>query len=192
LAISSAAKAGLVLFFGTVQFGILLIVAEALLPTYSDSVNYISDLGATSPASMIFNPSIILFGLLVMVAAYYLNRAFRWMPLTCLIVISGIGLIGVGVFPEPFPFDLHGVFSVLAYLFIGLSAVVAARFQKKPLFYFSIVLGLITLVALVLYGAGIYLGLGPGGMERMIAYPALFWLFGFGGHLMAFEDNKPQ
>jgi len=29
-----------------------------------------------------------------------------------------------------------------------------------------------------------FLGLGPGGMERMIVYPALMWLAGFGGHLV--------
>jgi len=31
--------------------------------------------------------------------------------------------------------------------------------------------------------------LGAGGMERMIAYPALLWVIGFGGHLMGLEDN---
>ncbi|MCX9076244.1 MAG: hypothetical protein OIN88_16610 [Candidatus Methanoperedens sp.] len=42
-----------------------------------------------------------------------------------------------------------------------------------------------TLAALVLYGSDIYLGLGPGGMERMIAYPVLLWGTGFGGYLMS-------
>jgi hypothetical protein len=30
---------------------------------------------------------------------------------------------------------------------------------------------------------GITLGLGMGGIERMIAYPILLWGLGFGGHL---------
>ena len=63
-----------------------------------------------------------------------------------------------------------------------------ARLQKKPMLYFSIVLGLVTLVALVLYIGSEYLGLGPGGMERMIAYPVLLWAIGFGGHMMATDE----
>jgi len=62
-----------------------------------------------------------------------------------------------------------------------------------------------TLAALALYSIGIvtsgsitstealdssfYLGLGPGGMERMIVYPALMWLAGFGGHLATKKET---
>jgi hypothetical protein len=38
------------------------------------------------------------------------------------------------------------------------------------------------------YDSFFYLGLGPGGMERMIVYPALMWLAAFGGHLF----TKPE
>ncbi|HKT21030.1 MAG TPA: hypothetical protein VJR06_00195, partial [Nitrososphaerales archaeon] len=82
----------------------------------------------------------------------------------------------------------HGIFSLIVFLFAGLSALLTARLQKKPLFYFSIVLGVFTLVALVLYVGGDYLGLGAGGMERMVVYPVLVWSIGFGGHLMALDD----
>jgi hypothetical protein len=68
---------------------------------------------------------------------------------------------------------------------------------KRPFSLISIVLGVMTLGALALfslgiiasgsitsdiaYDSGFYLGLGPGGMERMIIYPALMWLVGFSG-----------
>jgi len=71
----------------------------------------------------------------------------------------------------------------------------------KPFSHISIVLGAMTLTALILFSAGIiasgsltstnaynssfYLGLGPGGMERMIVYPSLMWLGAFAGHLLA-------
>ena len=55
--------------------------------------------------------------------------------------------------------------------------------------YLSIILGLATLAALFLFVGGINLGLGVGGMERMIVYPALLWAVGFGGHMMATEDS---
>jgi hypothetical protein len=45
---------------------------------------------------------------------------------------------------------------------------------------------------MVLYGVNINLGLGVGGMERMIAYPILVWGTGFGGHLIAQGERQPS
>jgi hypothetical protein len=36
----------------------------------------------------------------------------------------------------------------------------------------------------------IYVGLGVGGMERMIVYPILIWMIGFGGFLSAFSEKS--
>lgn len=197
MALSNAAKAGVALFLGAVQFGIFLIVAEALYPGYSVSINYVSDLGATCPTSAtcviiqptatIFDTSIILLGLSILVAAFFLQRAFHWTPASLLIAVAGIGALGVGFFPETTGI-VHSIFSLIVFLFAGLSAIVTARFQKKPLFYFSVVLGFATLVALLLYVDGDYLGLGAGGMERMVVYPVLLWAIGFGGNLMGVES----
>ena len=37
--------------------------------------------------------------------------------------------------------------------------------------------------------ADTFLGLGKGGMERMIAYPALLWAVGFGGYLIGYSGD---
>jgi hypothetical membrane protein len=199
MALSNASKAGTAIFIGAVQFSIALILAEIYYPGYNVSSNYISDLGATcpgsltvgcvinQPTSMIFNSSIILLGLLILVGAYFLHRAFRDRPATVMIALAGIGALGVGLFPETTGV-WHSIFSLIVFLFAGLAALVTARFQKKPLFYFSIILGLFTLAALVLYIGGDYLGLGPGGMERMVVYPTLIWSIAFGGHMMGLDD----
>ncbi len=201
MALSNAAKAGATIFVGAVQFGIFLIVSEILYSAYgtggySVASNYVSDLGANCPNSgacyippsaMLFDASIAILGLLIILGAYFLHRAFRWMPATGLVAIAGIGALGVGLFPETTGI-WHSIFSLIVFLFAGLSAIVTARFQKKPLFYFSIILGVGTLVALLLYVGGTYLGLGAGGMERMVVYPVLLWAVGFGGHLMGMED----
>lgn len=194
MALSNASKAGAAIFLGAVQFSVGLILAEIYYPGYSVANNYVSDLGATCPASLpctiyqptstIFNTSIILLGLLILVGAYFLNRAYHWAPATILIALAGVGALGVGLFPETTGI-WHSIFSLIVFLFAGLSAIVTARFQKKPMFYFSIALGLATLIALLLYIPGEYLGLGAGGMERMVVYPALVWSIGFGGHMMA-------
>jgi len=201
MAISNASKAGVAIFIGGVQFSIFLILAEINYPGYNVSTNYVSDLGATCPSSgacvineptsMIFNASIALLGLLILLGAYFLQRAFRLTPATVMVALSGIGALGVGLFPETTGI-VHSIFSLIVFLFAGLAALTTARFQKKPMFYFSIILGVFTLVALLLYVGDAYLGLGPGGMERMIVYPALVFSIGFGGHMMATEDwTKP-
>ena len=211
LGLSNAAKAGVAVFVGSVQFGICLILSEIIYSTsgplgtsgsgnttgyiYSVANNYVSDLGANCrtactsvPSGYLFDSSIALFGVLVIVGAYFLQKAYQWRPATIMVALAGVGALGVGLFPETTGI-WHDIFSLIVFLFAGLSALVTARFQMKPMFYFSILLGLGTLVALVLYIGGAYLGLGPGGMERMVVYPALLWAVAFGGHLMALDDK---
>ncbi len=197
MALSNASKAGVALFAGAVQYSIGLILAEIYYPGYNVSTNAVSDLGANctpspcqiyQPTSTIFNSSVILLGLFVLVGAFFLQRAFHWKPATVMVGIAGIGAMGVGLFPETTGV-WHGLFSLIVFLFAGLSAVVTARFQKRPMSYFSIILGLLTLAALVLYVGGNYFGLGPGGMERIVVYPVLVATIAFGGHLMAMDET---
>lgn len=200
MALSNAAKAGVAIFVGAVQFGFFLIVAEAYYPGYNVASNYVSDLGADctsggvciiyQPTSLIFNTSIALLGLLILLGAYFFHSAFHWKPATGLIALAGIGALGVGTFPETTGI-WHEIFSIIVFLFAGLAAVVVSRFVRKPLSYFSIILGLVALVALLLFLGGVDFGLGVGGMERMIVYPVLLWAIGFGGYLMGMED-KPK
>jgi len=166
-------------------------LAEQFYPGYSVSMNYISDLGATcnstcnivQPSSMIFNSSVILLGLTIILGAYFVHRAFGAKLLTAFLILAGVGAMGVGLFPETAGI-LHSVFSLITFLFGGLSAIAAYKIEKSPLNYFSVILGIVTLIALALYTSSNFLGLGPGGMERMIAYPALLWGVGLGGHMM--------
>jgi len=163
-----------------------IIIAEALYPGYSTSENYISDLGV-GPSSLIFNSSVFLLGVLVVGGAYFIYLAdFRLFSI--LLATAGIGAMGVGLFPEDAGV-IHVVFSFVTFLFAGLSAVLCCKLQKRPFSYFSLLLGVTSLVALFLFISGIHLGLGKGGMERMIAYPALLWAVGFGGYLIGYSKD---
>ena len=193
---SNSKVAGALVFIAVTQFVLGMIVSEALYPGYSVSDNYISDLGV-GPSSLIFNSSVFLMGLLLIIGAYFLQRAFRFEMLTVMLVLTAVGVMGVGVFTEDFG-AIHAVVSLIAFLFSGLSAifsVLCSRMHKFPLVKMpfsalSIILGLMTLAALGLFGGGVYLGLGAGGMERMIAYPALMWGVGFGGYLIAYPEER--
>ncbi len=202
MALSNPAKAGVALVIGGVQFTILWIIAEALYPDYSVANNYISDLGTTCnaggcyvpPAWWMFNSSEVVFGVLVVLSAYFFHRAYRYKPASVMIAIAGLALIGVGTFNESWA-PWHSIFSLITFLFAGLSAIVTFRFQRHPLSYISVALGSISLIALILYVSasgsfGNAIGIGPGGLERLIVYPVLAWAIAFGGHLMALEDLK--
>ncbi len=186
--------AGALYFVAAAQLILGIMVAEALYPGYSISGNYISDLG-TGPSALIFNSSIFLFGLLVAAGTYSTRRLPCFKAINAFFFLMAVGAMGVGVFNQDYAY-IHSVFAILAFLFGGLTALASARVLDKPFSMISIVMGAMTLGALALFSAGIitsgsmtsdiaydslfYLGLGPGGMERMILYPAVMWLAGFG------------
>jgi len=189
--------AGALFFVAATQFILILIVSEALYPSYSISDNYISDLGV-GPSSMIFNSSVFLLGLLLIIATYFLQRAIReFKVLTMFLVLTAIGAIGVGIFTEDYGL-IHPIVSLIAFLFGGLSAIFSVicsyvhklRLLEMPFSVIAVILGLMSLGALVLLAVGMDLGLGVGGMERMIVYPILMWGAGFGGCLIA-RPGKP-
>src|SRR5208282_3674614 len=95
----------------------------------------------------------------------------------------------VGIFPEYYPIE-HQIFSLIVFLFGGLAALASLNLVAKPFNYLSVALGLMTLVALALYIPGIYLGIGAGGMERMVAYPVLLWGVGLGGYMLSSEEKS--
>lgn len=185
--------AGSALFIGVVQLALAIFLAEFLYPGYSVSQQPISDLGATcrqgscqvfQPSSTIFNSSIVLAGILVLVTGFYLRKSVRANILAACFLISGGAMIGIGVFPETFGI-IHGIFSGITFLFISLAAITAYRVQRSPFPYFSVVLGVISLIAAVLYEDSVYLGLGQGGMERIIVYPVLLWAVAFSGQMVS-------
>jgi len=200
---SNRRLAALLIMVGTTQFLFFVQISEFLYPGYSVSQNDISDLGATchnsvcnivQPSAAIFDSSVFVLGLFLLLGSYCFSRD-RISHLFCFfLALAGIGAMGVGVFPETTgitpSYSLHTLVSLIAFLFSGLAAVYSFRFLPSVLRHFSALMGVITLVALVFDGSGVYLGLGPGGMERMIAYPALFWTLVLASYFLS--QNQPN
>ncbi|MEM2154927.1 MAG: DUF998 domain-containing protein [Nitrososphaeria archaeon] len=194
---ASNVVAGTLIFLGSAQFILFMIVAEALYPGYNISFNYISDLGV-GPSASIFNSSVFLLGLTAISSVYYLRKFIPDKKIfLAFMFLCGIGAMGVGIFSEHFGF-IHTIVSLIAFIFGGLSATYSSKISRKPFSYFSLILGLISIISLVIfvvfemleffripsYLSFNYLGLGRGGMERMVVYPVLVWALGFGGYLI--------
>ncbi|MGD2248264.1 MAG: DUF998 domain-containing protein [Candidatus Methanofastidiosia archaeon] len=187
MAYTNRKTAGTLIFFGCVQFFILLLIAEAVYPDYSISKDYISLLG-TGKTGYIFNFAVALFGVTILACTYYIHKEFQFKVFTVFLALTGIGALGVGLFPMDSIEIIHAIAALFAFLFGGLSAIVSYKLGNRPFSYFSVALGVMSLVALGLFICRTCLGIGIGGMERMVAYPVVLWGVGFGGSLMS--DGK--
>jgi hypothetical membrane protein len=197
--LSNTKAAGALLLVGGVQFVIALVIAEAVYPGYSVSANYISDLGVWGePSALVFNPSIILFGLTVLASSYFIQKHFGNRLITVLLAVAGAGALGVGIFPEnTFVVNdvsvIHSISALLAFVGGGATAIATYKITKPPFRYLSAILGAATLTATALFATTRdmgYLGIGVGGMERMMAYPTLLWIISLGGYLLGTADEK--
>ncbi|VVB59270.1 Uncharacterised protein [uncultured archaeon] len=164
-----------------------LIVAEALYPGYSISKCEISYLGI-GPSAMVYNVSVFLLGLLLIIGTYFLQRAFNIKIFTVLLILTSLGYMGIGIFTHN-SYPIHYTAAVITFLFGGLSAIYSYKLMKLPFSLINVLLGLIALSASVFYLVKQYLGLGPGGIESMMVYPILIWIIGFGGYLIAFPEK---
>lgn len=175
--------AGVLIFTGTFVFSISIMIGEALRPAYSVSKNAISDLGVGSQAPL-FNDTVILFGVLLIVGALLLifERKNSFFPY--LLIVVGVGATIVGLFPENTG-SMHGIGAAIAFIFSGITAIAGIAWIKSAFRYISLFIGILILAATVLFQSGMYYGLGLGGMERLIVYPGFLWSTGFSAYLMS-------
>ncbi len=99
-------------------------------------------------------------------------------------MLSGFGAVVVSLVPENSVATIHSIGAEVAFLFGGISAILTSRVTKPPFRYITLGLGIITLVADILFIGKDFLGLGEGGMERMIVYPEIAFLIALGGYLL--------
>ncbi|MFZ3355175.1 MAG: DUF998 domain-containing protein [Thermoplasmata archaeon] len=204
---------------GTLQFIVAMIVAQLAWtnPTYSLTQNVISDLGNTScgtfasrdvcsPLHLVFNISLIFFGLLILLGILLLPTAFparasRSIGLG-LFSLVGIGAILVGVFPENTLGTVHDIGALLAFAGGGLGLLALSGAMLRDTRWdgfrtYTGVSGLVTLISLILYVAGswhwggLWASLGEGGIERLIVAPLLLWTIVVSTHLVRIPTFAP-
>ena len=190
IGLSNAKLGGTLLYIGCIQWFWGLLLAESWYPGYSSRIDYVSDLGV-GPTSLIYNGSVFLMGLCMLLAAYFMTRSIESRVPLILLAISGIGAMGVGVFPYPLQ-PWHSIFTLLAILFGAFAAISSYWIQSSPVSYISVVLGVSSLVAVIIFfpylglsvgATDTFLGMAKGSMERWAIYPILAWGIGHGSHI---------
>jgi hypothetical membrane protein len=183
---------GMLLFVLSAQFMAVIMLAASMAPGYDIRAGAISDLGTVAETRLLFNVSLVLTGVLNMVAGYLLYRAHARAWLLAIFLLAGAGAAGAGLVPLDTS-DLHGLFALVAFLFFNLEALACAVLVAGPMRIVSLLAGLLGLafVGLMIIGdagnPGAFGPIGHGGAERMIVYPAMLWMLAFGGYLMAWE-----
>ena len=173
------------------------VVARHWTTAFSLSRNTISDLGNTvcgpyggrlvcSPLHDWMNASFILLGLTMIIGSGLIYHEFRRGTASRIgfgfMAVAGFGTVLVGLFPENTVSTLHILGAALPFLIGNIGIVVLGLILELPhtLKIYTVLSGLIALVALVFFTTGHYLDLGVGGMERLTGYPQTLWLIVFG------------
>jgi hypothetical membrane protein len=196
---------------GVLEFVVGMIVTQIGYPGYSLTQNYISDLGATqcgewtgryvcSPWHDVFMISIVAMGILIILGLVLLRTAFpprgtRTVGLA-LLTLTGLGAIGVGLSPENVNITIHSLSAAVAFVGGGFALVVLSLAMFRDTRWdgyraYTMISGLIGLIAFALFEGRIYGPLGVGGMERLIVAPILLWAVIVGIHLARIPTYAP-
>jgi hypothetical membrane protein len=188
---------GVVLFVLAAQFMTVIMLAASMAPGYDVGGGAISDLGVVAETAALFNVSLIVTGVLNLVAGSLLYVERRSLVLLGVYVAAAAGALGAGLVPLDRG-DAHGLFALAAFLFFNVQAIASSRVVAGPMRVVSVlagVVGLVFVVIMVIGDAGtpaVFGPIGHGGAERMIVYPVMLWLLAFGGYLMGRSPNVVQ
>jgi hypothetical membrane protein len=193
---ASLSKAGLLLFLSGFAIFMGIITGEIFYPLkFNTHDNYISELAAAlppntivpEPSASIFNITMIVTGLMIIFAAYFVQGIFKRLLTTIPLGLFGIGILGVGIFPGNVV-PLHGIFALVLFVSGGIAAITSFKIVISPLRHVFICFGIIALVFLFFPGLFIPV-LGVGGAERWLFYPLVFWVTGLGTYLLGIKDG---
>jgi hypothetical membrane protein len=204
---SSRARLGMITWVvGFVLFFVAQIVVGSAWkwPAYSWSWNNVSDLGnarcqmwaedghaatyVCSPLHSLMNATFVLEGCCVIFGIFATRslweRSVRSkLARTCL-VLAALGVVIAGLAPADIHENIHVVLGALPIaLFGNIGLVLTGKAIGQPR-YLGPALGIIGIVCAYLFLSQRYLGLGPGGMERLWGYNFLIWTAVTGGYCL--------
>ena len=153
-----------------------------------------------SPLHAVMNTSLLLQGLLIVGGTALLWSRFPkgalWTLALLLIGGSGVGVFVVGLAPEDTLPGPHFLGATENFIFCnaGMATMGVAMLREKTsvpgLGLITLAAGVIGLLGIALIGIGLVttptdLGLGAGGIERVVAYPFPLWIAAMGAMLLS-------
>lgn len=195
---------GAILWVLNVQYFIVQIIVALSWSKigYSWANNTISDLANTecglygnrlvcSPMHTLMNISYIIVGVTIISGALLSQKEFSSKFIVRLgfgcMALAGAGAILIGLFPENSISSLHITGAALSFVLGNLGMLILGVKLKslpKALRLYTILSGVVGLLALLFFMKEIYGSIGIGGMERFVAYPQTIWMIVFGGYLL--------
>lgn len=192
---SSITKSGILLFLAGLMIFMGIFTSEMYYKlAFNTRDNYISELAAPlppntpiEPSASIFNYTMMAAGLMIIIAAFYLQIVFKKLLTSTPTGLFGLGILGVGIFPG-YIHPWHGIFALTLFIAGGFAAISSYRIVSSPLRYVFVFLGILSLGFLIgfKYFQPI---LGAGGTERWVFYPEVFWITGMGCYLLGIKDE---
>jgi hypothetical membrane protein len=166
-------------------------IAEGIYPNYSVKTNALSDLGAIgAPTRFLWDGQLFVSGILTLIGMILVFYKSSWSmnirsrkAVGIIYLVPAIASVMVSLIPENSIPLVHTIAAFITFIVGGVSGVYAYRLTRSPFKYFSIVLGIVTLVAASALGASASLGFGL--VERLVVYPFVVWGIIFGSYLMA-------
>ncbi len=200
----SVRTGGLLLVVASLQFVIALFLTESRLSRASLLSARVTNLGtAPSPWGLVFNVSLVVLGVVAAVALLLSWSAFDTRPTRgiglFLLLAGAAAAIGVGAL------SLGGVSSSASSIVwargagvtaVGLGYLVVAFAMHRQERWrasraYTLASGVAVLACGALYATGTYLGLGPGGIERLGLGVALLWPMVEGAHIALLHRFAP-
>lgn len=198
---------GSLMWAASIQYYVLQFIVAAVWNKeagYSWARHTISDLANTacapygnrlvcSPLHDVMNISFIALGVTMIIGAGLISRQISGSVIARIgfgcMMLAGLGTLLVGLFPENNPGNGHIIGATVAFIIgnvgpiiIGLSCGLILPVWLRV---YSVLTGIVGLLALILFLLQIYVGLGIGGMERIVAYPQSVWMIIFGAYVFA-------
>jgi len=200
---SRVSVAGSCLLASGVVFLLFTTVAEGLYPNYSVASDTLSTLGFIGAKTFfLWNSQLFVTGLLLLLGMYILfyKSQFRLgirrpSLVGILFLLPGVGAILPSLVPGNITNSLgifHDVGAFIVFILGGISTVYSYKLTNASLRYFSLVLGVVSLVMIPVYIASPHHVAGSisGTLERLIAYPYFLWVISFGSYLIGVDTGR--
>jgi hypothetical membrane protein len=188
--------AGLIMFLGTFQWLMMILILESYQPEYISAFHYVSTLGVGATA-FIYNLSIGIFGLCIISGSILSLKTVQSKIFSIFLLLTGVFILSLGYFPENIR-PAHGYVTAFTFIFAVISVLFSFKVLKAPLSHISFIIGLISLVVMIIFfpyfglpaeSTTTFLGLGKGTMERILIYLLMVWMLLFSCSLLKTSER---